>query len=76
MTTIFLSAMLLTAVPFHVPTAQLATVVQEPSDNQALLPKDAVFFLPKSSALSPLALDVVVQAARRADSGTIRCATN
>ena len=68
MTTIFLSAMLLTAVPFHVPTAQLATVVQEPSDNQALLP---VFFLPKSSALSPLALDVVVQAARRADSGTI-----
>jgi hypothetical protein len=68
MTTIFLSAMLLTAVPFHVPTAQLATVVQEPSDNQALLP---VFFLPKSSTLSPLALDVVVQAARRADSGTI-----
>ena len=68
MTTIFLSAMLLTAVPFHVPTAQLATVVQEPSDNQALLP---VFFLPKSSALSPLALDVVVQAAGRADSGTI-----
>jgi len=70
MTTVFLSAMLLTAVPFHVPTAQLATVVQEPSDNPALLP-DAVFFLPKSSALSPLALDVVVQAARRADSGTI-----
>jgi hypothetical protein len=31
----------------------------------------AVFFLPKSSALSPLALDVVAQAARRVDSGTI-----
>jgi hypothetical protein len=68
MTTIFLSAMLLTAVPSHVPTAQLTTVVQEPSVDPALLP---VFFLPKSSALSPLALDVVVQAARRADSGTI-----
>jgi hypothetical protein len=71
MTTIFLSAMLLTAAPSHMQTAQLATVVQEPSDYQALLPEAAVFFLPKSSALSPLALDVVAQAARNVDAGTI-----
>jgi hypothetical protein len=36
-----------------------------------LLPVAAVFFLPESSALSPLALDIVAQTARRADSGTI-----
>jgi hypothetical protein len=71
MTTILLSAWLLAAMPSHVPTVQLATVEQAPLDNQALLPDAAVFFLPKSSALSPLALDIVAQAARRADSGTI-----
>jgi hypothetical protein len=71
MTTIFLSAALLAAVPSHMPTAQLAAVVQEPSSQQAVLPDAAVFFLPKSSALSPLARDVVAQAARRADSATI-----
>jgi hypothetical protein len=71
MTTILLSAWLLAAVPSHVPTVQLTTVEQEPPDNQALLPVAAVFFLPKSSALSPLALDIVAQAARQADSGTI-----
>ncbi len=71
MFTISLSAMLLGAVPSHMPPAQLATIVQEPSENQALLPEAAVFFLPKSSALSFLALDVVAQAARRAELGTI-----
>jgi hypothetical protein len=71
MTTVFLSAVLLATVPSHIPTAQLASVVQEPSDNEALLPDAAVFFLPKSSALSPLALDVVSQAAHHAESGTI-----
>jgi hypothetical protein len=40
-------------------------------DNQVLLPVAAVFLLPKSSALSPLALDIVAQTARRADPGSI-----
>jgi hypothetical protein len=71
MTTILLSAWLLAAMPSHVPTLQLATVQQEPPDNQALSPVAAVFFLPKSSVLSPLALDIVAQAARQADSGTL-----
>ena len=71
MTTVLLSAWLLAAAPSHVPMAQPATVEQELPDNQALLPVAAVFFLPKSSALSPLALDIVAQTARRADSGTI-----
>ena len=71
MTTILLSAWLLAAVPSHVPTVQLATVEQDPPDNQALLPVAAVFFLPKSSVLSPLAMDIVAQAAHRVDSGTI-----
>jgi hypothetical protein len=51
--------------------AQPATVEQELPDNQALLPVAGVFFLPKSSTLSPLALDIVAQTARRADSGSI-----
>jgi hypothetical protein len=70
-TTVLLSAWLLAAASSNVPMAQPETVEQELPDNQALLPVAAVFFLPKSSALSPPALDVVVQAARRADSGTI-----
>jgi hypothetical protein len=71
MTTILLSAWLLAAMPSPVPTVQLATVDQEPPDNQALLPAAAVFFLPKSSVLSPLALAIVAQAAHKANSGTI-----
>jgi hypothetical protein len=51
--------------------AKPATVEQELPDNQVLLPVAAVFFLPKSSALSPLALDIVAQTARRADPGSI-----
>jgi hypothetical protein len=71
MTTIFLSAMLLAAAPSRMETAQLAAVVQDPWEYQVSLPDAAVFFLPKSSALSPLAQDVVAQAARQADAGTI-----
>ncbi len=70
-TTVLLSAWLLAAAPSHVPMAQPATLEQELPDNQALLPVAAVFFLPKSSALSPLALDIVAHTARRADSGSI-----
>ncbi len=70
-TTVLLSTWLLAAPPSLVPMAQPATVEQELPDNQALLPVAAVFLLPKSSALSPLALDIVAQTARRADSGSI-----
>ena len=70
-TTILLSAWLLAAAPSQVSMAQPATVEQELPDNQVLLPVSAVFFLPKSSALSPLALDIVAQTARRADPGSI-----
>ena len=71
MTTTFLGAMLLTAVPSPMPVAQLAILMQAPPDEQALLPNAAVFFLPKSSALSPLAIDVVAQAARKTRPGAI-----
>src|ERR1700722_7574845 len=71
MTTILLSTSLLASAPSYVPMAQPVTAEQELSDDEALLPVAAVFFLPKSSALSPLALDIVAQAARRADSGSI-----
>ena len=36
---------------------------------QALLPHAAVFFLPKNSTLSPLALDIVAQADHQARAG-------
>ena len=55
MTTILLSGSLLAAEPSHMPASQLATVEQEAPGSQALLPVVAVFFPPKSSALSPLA---------------------
>jgi hypothetical protein len=71
MTTMLLSASLLAGAPSLVPMAQPAAVEQELPDSQALLPVAAVFFLPKSSALSPLALDIVAQAARQAASGGI-----
>ena len=47
--------------------AQPAAVEQHLPDNRALLPVAAVFLLPKRSALSPLALDIVAQTARRTD---------
>jgi hypothetical protein len=49
-----------------------AAVEQDFPDNQALLPVAAVFFLPKNSALSALALDIVAQAAHQADAGEVR----
>ena len=71
-TTVLLSAGLLAAAPSL--GAQPATAEQELPDNKALLPVEAVFFLPKSSALSPLALDIVAQTARRASgSGRRSC---
>src|SRR6476660_3499148 len=70
-TTVLLSAWLLAAPPSLVPMAQPTTVEQELPDNQALLPVAVVVFLPKSSALSPPALDIVAQTARRAESGSI-----
>src|SRR6201989_1266880 len=70
-TTVLLTAWLLAAAPSQVSMAQPATVEQELPDNQVLLPIAAIFFLPKSSALSPLAVDIVAQTARRADPGSI-----
>src|SRR5277367_5423695 len=71
MMTILLDAMLLMPAPAHMRTAQLTTLMAEPSGGRILLPNAAVFFLPKSSALSPVAMDVVAQAARKIAPGTI-----
>ena len=71
MLTLTLGTLLLAASPFHLAAAQLTTVVQEPIEEQTNLPNAVVFFVPKSSALSPLAADVVARAARHARSGTI-----
>ena len=69
MLTLTLSTLLLAASPSHPAAAQLTTIVQEPFE--ASLPDAVVFFVPKSSVLSPLAADVVARAARHAGSGTI-----
>jgi hypothetical protein len=69
--TIFLDAFLLTPAPSHMRTAQLTTLIAEPSGGRALLPNAAVFFLPKSSVLSALAMNIVAQAARKVAPGTI-----
>ena len=71
MLTLALGALLLAAPPSVPTTAQLTTVALEPLDEQTRLPKTVVFFLPKSSALSPVAADIVARAARSAGSGTI-----
>jgi len=71
MMTILVGTMLLSPVPSHMPMAQLATLVREPSGDQVLLPNAPVFFLPKSSALSPLAIEIVAKAARKVAPGTI-----
>jgi hypothetical protein len=63
---------LIACVPSLVPMAQPAAAVEQDfPDNQALLPVAAVFFLPKNSALSALALDIVAQAAHQADAEAI-----
>jgi hypothetical protein len=70
MLTLTLSTLLLAGSPSHpAAAAQLTTIVQEPFE--ARLPDAVVFFVPKSSVLSPLAADVVARAARHAGSGTI-----
>jgi hypothetical protein len=71
MMTILFGTMLLSSVPSHMPMVQQATLLREPSSGQALLPNAPVFFLPKSSALSSLAMDVVTRAARKVAPGTI-----
>ena len=63
--------LLLVASPSDPTTAQLTTVALKSLDEQARLPNATVFFLPGSSALSPVAADIVARAARNAGSGTI-----
>jgi hypothetical protein len=69
MLTLTLGTLLLMTPPCVPMTVQLTTIALEPLEEQ--LPKTAVFFLPKSSALSPIAADIVAKAARGAGSGTI-----
>jgi hypothetical protein len=71
MLTLTFSTLLLVASPSDPTTVQLTTIALEPLDEQAGLPKAAVFFLPRSSELSPVAADVIARAARNAGSGTI-----
>ena len=71
MLTLTFGTLLLVASPSDPTMAQLTTTALKPLDEEARLPKAAVFFLPKSSALSPLAADIVARAAQTAGSGTI-----
>ena len=71
MLTLTFGTLLLVASPSDPTTAQPTTIALEPLDEQAGLLKAAVFFLPRSSELSPVAADVVAGAARNAVSGTI-----
>ena len=71
MLTLTFGTLLLVASPSDPTTAQLTIVAQHALDVEARLPKAAVFFLPGSSALSPLAADIVARAAKSAGSGTI-----
>jgi hypothetical protein len=71
MLTLTLSTLLLAASASHPAATQVKTIVQESFDEQARFPDAGVFFLPKSSVLSPLAADVIARVARHAGSGTI-----
>jgi hypothetical protein len=71
MLTLTFGTLLLVASPSGPTTAQLTTIALESMDEQARLPSAAVFFLPGSSVLSPMAADNVARAARNAGSGTI-----
>ena len=71
MLTLAFGTLLLVAPPSDPTTARLTTIALEPLDEQAKLPNAAVFFLPGSSALSPVAADIVASAARNAGAGTI-----
>jgi hypothetical protein len=71
MLTLAFGTLLLVASPSGPTTAQLTTIALKSLDEQARLPSAAVFFLPGSSVLSPVAADNVARAARNAGSGTI-----
>ena len=71
MLTLTFGTLLLVASPSHPTTAQPTTIALKPLDEQVRLPNAAVFFLPRSSALSPVAADVVARAARNAGNSTI-----
>jgi hypothetical protein len=71
MLTLTFGTLLLVASPSDPTTAQLTTIALKPLDEQARSLSAAVFFLPGSSALSPVAADIVARAARNAGSGTI-----
>ena len=71
MLTLTFGTLLLVASPSGPTTAQLTTIALKSLDEQARLPNAAVFFLPGSSALSPVAADIVARAVRNAGSGTI-----
>jgi hypothetical protein len=71
MLTLTLSTLLLAGSPSQPTAAQVTHIVQEPLDEQARFPNAVVFFLPKSSYLSPLADDIIARAAQHAGTGTI-----
>jgi len=69
MLSLTLGTLLLVASPSDPAVAQPTTV--ETLNEQARLPNAVLFFVPKSSALSPVAADVVAGAARNAGLGAI-----
>jgi hypothetical protein len=71
MLTLTFCTLLLAASPYHPTAAQVTDIVQEPLDEQATFPNAVVFFLPKSSYLSPLADDIIARAVQHAGPGTI-----
>jgi hypothetical protein len=71
MLTLTFGTLLLVTSPSDPTTAKLTTIALEPLDEQAGLLKAAVFFLPRSSELSPVAADVIARGARNAGSGAI-----
>ena len=71
MLTLTLGTILLVASPSDPTTTQPTTIALKPLDEQARLPNAALFFLPRSSALSSVAADIVARAARNAATGTI-----
>ncbi len=70
MLTLTLSTLLLATSPSHSAAAPVTTVAQEPFNEQARLPNGVVFFVPKSSILSPTADDIIARVSRHVGSGT------
>lgn len=71
MLTLTVGTILLTASPSGPATAQLTSVPLKHLSEQARLPNAAAFFLPGSSALSPVAADIIARAARNVGKGTL-----